>query len=663
MSDLFEGKNDILESKGYTADDIEILEGLEPVRHRPGMYIGGTDEQALHHLVMEILDNAMDEAVAGHANRIEVELKLDGSITITDNGRGIPIEDHAKYPGKSALEIILTTLHSGGKFKQGAYETSGGLHGVGISVVNALSDDMRVEVYRGKKHYKQTFSRGLPTSKLQELGNINKRGTSVSFHPDPEIFGETARFKAERLYKMIRAKAFLFSGVQIFWKCPSELLKQDSIAKEEDVFHFPKGLEDFLKQAMEGQELLHSTIFSGSKEFPDNQGRVEWAVAWPTYADGFVHSYCNAIPTPQGGTHENGIKLALYKGIKNFGELINSKKANMIVADDVISEVCLLISVFIKNPLFQGQTKDKLSNTYVTKLVENSIKDHFDYWLSNNTNESTNLVDIFIEKAERRLRRKEKREANRKTATKRTRLPGKLADCSNSSAEGTELYLVEGDSAGGSAKQARDRKTQAILPLKGKILNVVSASSSKMYANQEITDLCQALGCDLGKSFDIDKLRYEKIIIMTDADVDGAHIASLIMSFFYSEMPEIIKQGHLYLAMPPLFRLSCKSKIFYAADEKHRDEIIKKEFKASEKIEISRFKGLGEMSPAQLKETTMDINKRTLLKVVLPNENDPENMDSIKETSVLLENLMGKNPEARYQFIQENAHFALELDV
>lgn len=663
MSDLFEDSASIKESKGYSADDIEVLEGLEPVRHRPGMYIGGTDEAALNHLIAEILDNSMDEAVAGHANKIEIELLEGGFVAISDNGRGIPVGEHPKYPGKSALEVILTTLHSGGKFTSDAYETSGGLHGVGISVVNALSDTMIVEVCRGKKLYKQEFSKGLPVTKLQELGNINKRGTRVLFHPDPEIFGEKAKFRSEKIYKMVRSKAFLYSGVQIVWKCAPELIKPDSIVKEDDIFHFPNGLEDFLAQAVDGQDLHNKNMFSGSKEFPDNKGRVEWAVVWPVYADGFSHSYCNTVPTPQGGTHESGLKLALYKGLKNFGELIGNKKANMIAADDVMSGACVLISVFIKDPLFQGQTKDKLSNTYVTKLVENSIRDHFDHWLSRDTAIATNLIDLFVEKAEDRLRRKQKRDANRKTATKKTRLPGKLADCTNKSAEGTEIYIVEGDSAGGSAKQARNRKTQAILPLKGKILNVVSATSDKMLANQEISDLSQALGCGMGSHFDVDKLRYEKIIIMTDADVDGAHIASLIMTFFYDQMPEVIKQGHLFLAMPPLYRIAQKAKVLYARDDKHKDELLKTEFKGAAKVEISRFKGLGEMPPAQLKETTMDITKRTLMKVVLPNDGDPENLGNVQETADLVEDLMGKKPEARFHFIQENAHFAVELDV
>ncbi|WP_029008173.1 DNA topoisomerase IV subunit B [Azospirillum halopraeferens] len=654
MSDLFE--NTARKADSYSAQDIEVLEGLEPVRRRPGMYIGGTDDRALHHLVAEVLDNAMDEAVAGHASRIDLELAADGTVTVRDNGRGIPVDDHPKYPGTSALEVILTTLHSGGKFSNKVYQTSGGLHGVGLSVVNALSDRLVVEVARDRQLYVQTYSRGVPQGPPARQGTGNRRGTTVRFHPDPEIFGEAARFEPHRLYRMARSKAYLFRGVEIRWSCDPELLSPEATTPAAETLHFPGGLLDYLHGALKQRRTLTPGPFAGQAEFPGGQGRVEWAVAWPEDEDGFSHTYCNTVPTPQGGTHEAGLRAALLRGLKGYGELTNTKRAGQIAAEDVIGDACVLLSVFIREPQFQGQTKDKLATPEAQRLVEAAVKDHFDHWLSGDPSSSRALLDRLIEKAEERARRRQSKEMARKSATRRLRLPGKLADCSRNSPEGTEIFLVEGDSAGGSAKQARNRETQAILPLRGKILNVASASSDKMKANQELNDLVQALGCGAGKEFSVDRLRYERVIIMTDADVDGAHIASLLMTFFYREMPSLIQQGHLYLAMPPLYRISAGAKSVYARDDAHREELTAKLFKGR-KVEISRFKGLGEMMPAQLRDTTMDPAKRTLLRVVVPNAADPEEQDDADRTRGLVESLMGRRPELRFRYIQEHARF------
>ncbi len=644
----------------YTARHIEVLEGLEPVRRRPGMYIGGTDEKALHHLFAEVIDNAMDEALAGHADWIEVEMTADGFVRVTDNGRGIPVDPHPKFPKKSALEVIMCTLHAGGKFDSTVYETSGGLHGVGVSVANALSERMEVEVARGQKLYRMAFERGKPKSKLQEVGKApNRRGTTVRFRPDPEIFGPKAHFRPERVFKMTRSKAYLFGGVEIRWSCAKELLHGIEGVPEEATFHFADGLRDYLSETLASATLVHSDIFTGSTGRTGAHGAVQWAAAWTADADGFLNSYCNTIPTPDGGTHESGLRAALLRGLKDHAERINQgKRAASITSEDVMTGAGAMLSVFIREPEFQGQTKDRLATAEAQRIVEQAIKDPFDHWLAGNPLQANKLLDFVVERAEERIRRRQEKDIARKSAVRKLRLPGKLADCTNTAAQGCELFVVEGDSAGGSAKQARDRAMQAVLPLRGKILNVASAGKDKLAQNQQLADLVQALGCGTGVHYREEDLRYGRVIIMTDADVDGAHIASLLITFFYRQMRQLIDNGHLYLAVPPLYRLSHGGKIFYARDEKHRDEILKKEFHGNAKVEVSRFKGLGEMMAAQLKETTMDPKKRTLLRVVLLE-------DDQKDTDKSVERLMGTKPEARFAFIQERAEFADEatLDV
>lgn len=635
----------------YDASDIRVLEGMEAVRHRPGMYIGGTDSKAMHHLFAEIIDNSMDEAVAGHANWIEVDLNADGYLSITDNGRGVPVDPHPQFKDKSALEVIFTTLHAGGKFDGDAYETSGGLHGVGASVVNALSIHLVVEVARNKRLYSQEFKQGISQGGLKDLGDVhNRRGTKVSFKPDEEIFGKGCKFDPARLFKMARSKAYLFGGVEIRWSCDPSLIKEGSEATEKATFHFPGGLKDYLEASIGKAHRVTEQPFAGKSDKSSGHGSLEWAITWHG-DDGFINSYCNTVPTPDGGTHEAGFRIAITRGLKAYAEIVGNKKASIITTDDVMTSAAAMLSVFIREPEFVGQTKDKLATVEAQKIVESAIRDPFDLWLAASPQSANKLLEWVIDRADERLRRRKEKEINRKSATRKLRLPGKLADCSASAKGGTELFIVEGDSAGGSAKQARNRVNQAILPLRGKILNVANAGRDKLAANQQISDLIQALGAGTRTKYRDEDLRYDRIIIMTDADVDGAHIASLLITFFYQEMPDLIRDGKLYLAIPPLYRISQGGKTMYARDDAHREQLMETEFTGNKKVEIGRFKGLGEMMPAQLKETTMDPAKRSLLRVQIPEvqEND---------TRVAVDQLMGNKPEARFEFIQENAEFA-----
>lgn len=646
----------------YTAKDIEVLEGLEPVRRRPAMYIGGTDERALHHLVAELLDNAVDEAVAGFATRIELRLASEGDVTVRDNGRGIPVDAHPNYKNRSALEVILTTLHSGGKFGGQAYKISGGLHGVGLSVVNALADRLTIEVARDRTLWTQSYQRGRPSSRLRNAGPVqNRRGTSITFHPDPEIFGKEARFHPATLYGMARSKAYLFRGMEIRWSCAAELVAGDAAVPDEAVLHFPGGIGDYLGAALGDRPVLTPQAFLGEADLAGGVGRLEWAVAWPLDGDGCITSYCNTVPTPQGGTHEAGLRAALTRSVRAYGELVKNRDIEKVAAEDVVAGACVLLSVFLREPQFQGQTKEKLTSPEAARLVEATIGDHFDHWLSAAPSAADTLLAHFLERAEQRLRKRQDRQVKRQSAVRKLRLPGKLADCAGEGALGTELFLVEGDSAGGSAKQARDRDIQAVLPLRGKILNVASASAERFRLNQELSNLIEALGCGTGAAFNVSALRYDKVIIMTDADVDGAHIASLLITFFYRQIPRLIAGGHLYLAVPPLYRLSRGAIVVYARDDAHRDELLRTVFPGHGQVDISRFKGLGEMPAAQLRATTMDPRTRTLLRIAAPEADDRAARTATEER---VETLMGRRPELRFALIQERARFVADaLDV
>jgi len=647
------GKASVEPKDAYDESSIEVLEGLEPVRRRPGMFIGGTDEKALHHLFAEVLDNAMDEAVAGHATFIEVRFEADGYLSVSDNGRGIPVGPHPKFKSKSTLEVIMTMLHSGGKFGSDAYKVSGGLHGVGVSVVNALSEHLEVEVARNQQLCRQSFRRGQPDGGLEQLGPVkNRRGTKVRFKPDPTIFKDGATFKPARLLRMARSKAYLFGGVEIRWFCDPSLIKDDT--PSEAVFHFPGGLKEFLGSSIGNATQVTKDVFAGKID-KGGHGNCEWAITWLADQDGFLNSYCNTVPTAEGGTHEAGFRSALTKGLKAYAELTGNKKAGQITAEDVLISSAGMLSVFIREPEFQGQTKDKLATQEAQRLVETVVRDSFDHFLADSPQNATRLLEWVIERAEERLKRKREKEVSRQSATRKLRLPGKLADCAISEAAGTEIFIVEGDSAGGSAKTARNRENQAILPLRGKILNVANATSAKLSQNQLLGDLIQALGVGTGSKYRDEDLRYEKVIVMTDADVDGAHIASLLITFFYQEMPELIEQGHLYLAVPPLYRLTHGGKSIYARDDAAKERALATTFK-NKKVEISRFKGLGEMDARDLKSTTMDPANRLLLKVEVVEADKAVVAQAVSD-------LMGSKPEARFRFISERAAFAKDLDI
>ncbi|MDR1696660.1 MAG: type IIA DNA topoisomerase subunit B [Rickettsiales bacterium] len=661
----------------YSASDIQVLEGLEPVRLRPGMYIGGTDEKAWHHLPIEILDNAVDEAVAGFAKKITVNLIDARTIEITDDGRGVPVDEHPKYPGKSALEIIFSTLHSGGKFDNSVYKTSGGLHGVGAAVVNALSESTTVVSARDGYFWELNFSRGNTVGTLQRGAATREHGTRVRFTIDEQIFGASAAFRPVKIFRMARAKAFLSRGVKIDWICNPALLTDDMGVPAAATFYYPNGVADFLAERTADAPKIFPKIFSGVVDFPDDVGRAEWAMTILTDEngaasdDGFMASYCNTIATIDGGTHEQGFRAAIAKGLRNYGEKINNKASALITADDVFDSAAAIISVFYKSPQFLGQTKEKLSNPEIARYVERAVSDPWEMFLASDPRTANALLDFVNNLAAARIKTKQVKDIARKTPTKRARMPAKLADCSKHGVDGTELFIVEGESAGGTAKQARDRATQAIMPLRGKVLNVMSNSDEKFGANKELNELIDVIGAgtslrqgsgrQAAADWDESKLRYEKIIIMTDADVDGSHIASLLMTFFYQMMPGLIHGGHLYLSCPPLYKIASGTEQMYVATDAELDELKATKFK-SRKTEISRFKGLGEMMPAQLKETTMDPKTRRLIRVELPPKTE-EGAEDAEKTKTLVTELMGKKPEFRFRFITEHAKFVKDIFV
>jgi topoisomerase-4 subunit B len=648
----------VSKKNNYSAKDIEVLEGLAPVRKRPGMYIGGTDETAYHHLANEIIDNCMDEVVAGEASEITVILNKNGSLTIMDNGRGIPIDKHPKK-NKTALEVVMTTLHSGGKFKEdGVYTASAGLHGVGLSVVNALSSKMKVEVFKKKKIYFQDYSRGKPLNKLTQKGSSSiTNGTRVTFLPDDEIFGKDLKFIPSRIYETCRNKAFLFKGVKINWECDKSLLNRKDSIPNKDTLFYPEGLEQYLRSELENAKTIHDKPSSLKGEFEEKKGKVEFVIQWHDNKNNFTRSFANTVPTVNGGTHESGFRAGIAKAIRKNAKLKNNKTVIKASQDDIFNNASYIVSVFIGNPEFEGQTKNKLSSAFVLKYCDQTASTLFEDWLNRNAKAAKSIITFIEEKIRERNLYELNDNVERQTSFRKIRLPGKLADCASDKTEGTELFIVEGDSAGGSAKQARDRYTQAILPLRGKILNVKNSNTAKILANTEISNLLQALGCQRGKNYNRKDLRYEKVIIMTDADVDGDHISTLLLTFFFVEMPELIKDGRLYMAVPPLYKITTGSQSYYVKDDKEKDKLIKN-LKKNAKVEISRFKGLGEMMPAQLKETTMNKESRNLIKVSVPT-----NKAKYKVTSKLVNDLMGKDADLRLKFISENAGKSLNLDI
>ena len=638
----------------YNAKDIEVLEGLEPVRKRPGMYIGSTNQDGLHHLVNEVLDNSIDEVLAGHATDISFQYKKDGSIKIKDNGRGIPIDFHPKYKNKRALEVVLTTLHAGGKFNSNAYKTSGGLHGVGISVVNALSSLLQVQVFKDGKVYRQDYSKGKVKTKIKiEKCSKKLKGTEISFIPDESIFEET-QFVPKKLYNFINMKSVLVGGTTINFEIDKELIKDKTPNKKS--FFYKKGIEDYFQLEYANNSKLFEKYFLLKSKIKDNEN-FETLISFNTNENSSLMSYCNTIETPDGGSHENGIRNGILKAIKLYGQKNQFSKISNINHSDIFDYSNVIISIFINDPSFEGQTKKRIIMPNLQKEIETKTQQEFLLWLNANKKNSKILLDNLIERALQRTDLSKIKELDRKSIKERNRLPGKLVDCSSKSIKDSEIFIVEGDSAGGSAKQARNREFQAILPLRGKILNVYNVGLSKIADNNEIQNLIQSLGCGIGKNFEISKLRYEKIILMTDADVDGSHIATLLITFFYKYMKSLIDENKLYLAMPPLFKIYNKNKSFYAYDEKEKDKLIKNEFK-SDNYNITRFKGLGEMPADQLKETTMDQNKRNLILI-----NSEKAKKDMKNTESLFETLMGKQAELRFKFIQNNANFIKNLDV
>ena len=641
-------------NSNYKAKDIEVLEGLEPVRKRPGMYIGSTNQDGLHHLVNEILDNSIDEVLAGFATKIKFQYKKNGTITIKDDGRGIPVDFHPKYKNKRALEVVLTTLHAGGKFNSNAYKTSGGLHGVGISVVNALSSLLKINVFKNGKVYQQEYSKGKVKSKIK----INKcdkklKGTEIIFLPDEAIFDVTT-YDPKRLYNFINMKSVLVGGTIIKFEVDKELIKDKTPSKKD--FYYKNGIEDFFKLEYANKNKLFEKDFSLKSKLNQNEN-FEIYISFNNNESSSLQSYCNTIETPDGGSHEIGLKNGIVKAIKLYGQKNQISKINNINQNDLFDFSDVIISIFINDPSFEGQTKKRIIMPSLQKQIENKLQQEFLLWLNSSKKNAKILLENLIERALQRTDLSKIQNLDRKTLKERNRLPGKLVDCSSRSINNTEIFIVEGDSAGGSAKQARNREFQAILPLRGKILNVYNVGLSKIADNNEIQNLIQSLGCGIGKNFDFKKLRYDKIILMTDADVDGSHIATLLITFFYKYMKELIDENKLFLAMPPLFKIYDKNKNFYAYDEKEKDDLIKKEFKSGN-YNITRFKGLGEMPAEQLKETTMDQDKR---KLVLITAEKAKN--EIKITDKLFETLMGKQAELRFKFIQKNANFIKTLDV